>query len=67
MEALAYSRKMQAFAADFGAEISVIMFLVVHYPNVDRHQQLFQDGAWLELEEELAAVLCNRRGVLGSL
>lgn len=59
MEALVYAKNLQQFATIFDSEISALMTVIVTYPNVERHQNLFLKSNWLELEEELAAALTN--------
>ncbi|CAD5209345.1 unnamed protein product [Bursaphelenchus xylophilus] len=63
-DALAYCKNMQEFGSDYANEISGLMFVVVHYPNVGRHQNLFFDGIWLELEEQISHVLCQHSGTI---
>ncbi|CAD5206499.1 unnamed protein product [Bursaphelenchus okinawaensis] len=62
--ALAYCKNIQGFANEFSNEISTLMFVVVHYPNVDRYKNLFLNGVWLELEDELSQVLCQHSGTI---
>jgi hypothetical protein len=56
MEALQYAKEhVQPFAPMFNKQIVSLMSVIVSYPNVaERHQKLFMESNWLELEEELA-------------
>ncbi|KAI6178317.1 Protein RMD5-like protein A [Aphelenchoides besseyi] len=67
MEALMYARNLQQFATIFDSEITALMAVVVSYPNVERHQNLFLKSNWLELEEELASALTNFRSPLSMI
>lgn len=55
MEALDYAKKhVQPFAPMFNRQIVALMSVIVSYPNVaERHQKLFMESNWLELEEEM--------------
>jgi hypothetical protein len=69
MEALSYVKQhLQPFGTIFGDEIRSIMTVIVNYPNVaEKHQKLFMESSWLELEEELSAALTKFKSPLSML